>query len=111
MNTSQLTDTFTIKFTHEQMMEMREVFSDRFNHFATAYAPVGTYDKEKDLAYGIIKAIDVVQGQADYEQSYGDCVDNPFMPTLVEFLKDRRYCDDEHLEQQGVVWNPHLEVA
>ena len=36
---------------------------------------------------------------------------NPFAPTVVEFLKDRRYCDDEHLEQQGVMWKPELEVA
>ena len=111
MNTPQPTDLISVKFTREQMDQLRAMIAKEYDHMATAWVPVGTFDREKDLAYGIIKAIDVVQGQADYEQSYGDCVDNPFMPTLVEFLKDRRYCDDEHLEQQGVVWNPHLEVA
>ena len=77
---------------------------------ATAWVPVGTFDKQKDLAYGIIKAIDVVIGMEDYENTYGDPEMNPFAPTVVEFLKDRCCCD-EHLEQQGVMWKPELEVA
>ena len=78
---------------------------------ATAWVPVGTFDKEKDLAYAIIKAIDVVNGKEDYERSYGDREMNPLAPTLTEFLKDYRYCDDEHLEQQGIIWKPEIAVA
>jgi len=111
MNIPQPTDLISVKITREQLDQLRDMIGKEFDHMATAWVPVGTFDKQKDLAYGIIKAIDVVNGMEDYQRSYGDHGENPFAPTVAEFLKDRRYCDDEHLEQQGVIWKPHLEVA
>ena len=111
MNTSKPTDLISVKFTREQLDQLRDMIGKEFDHMATAWVPVGTFDKEKDLAYGIIKAVDVVIGVEDYQNTYGDVEKNPFAPTVVEFLKDRRYCDDEHLEQQGVMWKPEMQVA
>ena len=111
MNTSKPTDLIPLMLTPEQLDLVRDNLGESYNHWATAWVPVGTFDKEKDLAYGIIKAVDVVIGVEDYQNTYGDREMNPFAPTVVEFLKDRRYCDDEHLEQQGVMWKPELEVA
>jgi hypothetical protein len=111
MNNPQPTDTFTVKLTREQLDLLRDQIGEKYNHWATAWVPVGTFDKEKDLAYGILKAVDVVIGVEDYQNTYGDREMNPFAPTVVEFLKDRRYCDDEHLEQQGIIWKPEIAVA
>ena len=111
MNTSKPTDLISVKFTREQLDLLRDRIGKDYNHWATAWVPVGTFDKEKDLAYGIIKAVDVVIGVEDYQNTYGDREENPFAPTVVEFLKDRCYCDDEHLEQQGVMWKPEIAVA
>ena len=111
MNTPKPTDLISVKFTREQLDQLRDMVGKEFDHMATAWVPVGTFDKEKDLAYGIIKAVDVVIGVEDYQNTYGDVEKNPFAPTVVEFLKDRRYCDDEHLEQQGVMWKPEIAVA
>ena len=111
MNTPQPTDLISVKFTLEQLDQLRDRIGKDYNHMATAWVPVGTFDKEKDLAYGILKAIDVVVGVKEYEDIYGDVEKNPFAPTVVEFLKDRHICDDEHLEQQGVMWKPEIAVA